>query len=430
MSVQKNKSLFEANSLFDLYVILSFSISILFWLGESTLIKNFIGQSFFPSLLVLGNYWFFKNVRGQVERVKESAAIPLYFLFQVICLLGTAFQFEQVSMLFLAFIPCLCGSFHFLFNISPDNEKLHLQKAFGLTGLFTAITLTFFVLSPTAVFNEDVIFVLISFCLWSQGMIYLGGEFLNMRQKSLFSRVFRLSRANKKTAQLAAKDRYFFHDLINHTHSLNLFLSIKKENGLIPGECETVCNEVKVMQSLIKDHFSLGHKNLDDVYDYVSFDVAKNGLFNMVENYLPEGQVKCHFVFKGLLDDMNFFKYRSFCKVHYPSFYRIMNNLIKNISEQNSTEAEFVFDYQDNGLSVVVKNRILTLKDNRKELAGNLKKIILSKDEDNIAGIGLESVQTICEQLGGEFNFQIEGDFWISELFLPRLGSELGLVAA
>ncbi len=422
MSIQKDKTLFEANSLIDLYIILSFAISVLFWIGEFYLIQNFIGKSLFPSLLVLGNYWFFKNIRGRVEGLKDSISIPLYFLFQSACLIGTAFQFERYEMLFLAFMPCLCGSFHFLHKYN-NNQGLLIHRAVGLTALFYAVYAIFYSFVPHSSFNTEMMFTLLSFCLWSQGMIFLGGEFLNLKQKSYFSRIFRLSKSGKNQAHIAVKDKYFFHDLINHTHSLNLFLSIKKDQGLDASECEIVCNEVKVLQSLIKDHFALGHKNLDDTYEYVSFDVAKQGLFNMVENYLPEEKVKCHFLFKGLLDDMNFFKYRSFCKVHYPSFYRIMNNLIKNISEQGSIDAEFIFDYQDMGLKIQVKNRILTLKDNRRELAGNLKKIILSGDNKQLAGIGLESVQTLCEDLNGSFEFHIEGDFWISEIFLPRLHS-------
>jgi hypothetical protein len=429
MPFKKNNSLFEANNLIDLYIVLSFAISIFLWIGEYSLIDNFVGQSFFPSLLVLGNYFFFRNVRGNIEQLKEHFHIPVYFLFQIICVIGTSFQFDQEACLFLAFIPCLCGSFHFIYQFHNTDQRSYFQRAFGLTALFAGICFVFYGLNPTISFGADTVLFLISFCLWSQGMMYLGGEFINLKQKSLFSRVFKLSKLGKHSTNVGAKDKYFFHDLINHTHSINLFLSVKKEQGLQPSECEIVKNEVKVLQSLIKDHFSLGHKNLDDVYDYVPFDIAKHGLFNMVENYLPENKVRCHFVFTGLLHETIAFKNRSYCKIHYPSFYRIMNNLIKNISEQNSREAEFIFDYQDEGLSIIVKNRILTLKDNRKELAGNLKKMILNHN-NSVAGIGLESVQTLCEELGGDFIFHIEGDYWISEVFIPRSISDGKSLAA
>ncbi len=53
------------------------------------------------------------------------------------------------------------------------------------------------------------------------------------------------------------KNRMFFHDIINHTHGILLFLEQKKDYSkqIDEKEISLLLHEVKLMQTLISEHF-------------------------------------------------------------------------------------------------------------------------------------------------------------------------------
>ncbi len=206
------------------------------------------------------------------------------------------------------------------------------------------------------------------------------------------------------------KDRLFFHDLINHTHGLVLFLNQKEiqKEKIDLEEIRMISNEIKTLQSLIRDHYDFKHKNLVQTMDWVPFSQAKITFFNMCQTYLTDKKVE--FNFKDNNSDNEKF-------IYYPSFYRILNNLIKNISEIKTPHVIFQFNILDDGIEMISSN-IMPVS-NETELPEHLARVILSETKNKAEGLGLESIHHMAEENGGTFSFEISNGFWINKLYLP-----------
>ena len=189
------------------------------------------------------------------------------------------------------------------------------------------------------------------------------------------------------------KNRLFFHDVINHIHGMLLFLNYRAEDkkGASVNDCEKLIGELKLLQSLVQDHFGLSHKNLPPNHPYADVSFVQKGVKSMISIYLP-GRF-CKIDFKG--------SYKG--EIHYIIFCRIIGNIIKNIAEAKGDKAEFLFSFQKDGLHLTTQNKI------------NGKK----KHEGLKEGAGLLSVKNLCQKEGGEFHFFKEGDTWINKVFLP-----------
>ena len=66
-----------------------------------------------------------------------------------------------------------------------------------------------------------------------------------------------------KTEDQDEINKLFFHDLVNKTHGMKLFLKnrIEQKKGMSEGDLKELVNEVESLQLLIKDHFKEHHKN-------------------------------------------------------------------------------------------------------------------------------------------------------------------------
>lgn len=420
--VYAKKNLRHTHSLLDLYLSESFFLSIFLWMG----LNVFSGHSefeFFSSLLLAAHYQFYIYAKGDLDKLDHCLEIPALFVFQIFSFVGLSFSLSVASPLFIAIIPCLAGMYYFLYQDGKTPERAESKSwtliAIGLSSFFIFQGVK---QSEFLNFNEGV--CLTVFSLWALGTIYFGNEFFLKQRRSLFKRL-RNGKQRIEEVQVN-KERYFFHDIINHTHGLNLFLESKilDTKGLTPLDTSRVADEIKLFQTLISDHFGYSHKDLGPSGEFVSFEFAKMGLFNLVENFLGADDIDCHMIFKG--DIASDFSYQESKKamVHYPTFHRVMNNLIKNISEENSKLIEFTFDYDQHGLNITVKNKILSLKENESFLERELEDIILESNVHNLrdrrSGLGLESIHSLVTEVDGSFHFSIEGEYWVSEVFLPR----------
>lgn len=224
------------------------------------------------------------------------------------------------------------------------------------------------------------------------------------------------------------RERLFFHDIINLTHGLTLFLNqrISSEKGIEKEEIPMLEKEIRTMQSLIKDHFHFKHKNLPSTYDWVPFSVAEMALNGLIQTYLPVQSVKTFVKLDGKISYERSFDERESAVVYFPVFYRIMNNLIKNMAEAGSVEVHFTFNYFENGFLIETRNRINS-SSNQKSMADNLSRLILEENIESVSespensgvGLGLESVHHLAEEFGGRFDFEIVEDFWINKITLP-----------
>lgn len=207
------------------------------------------------------------------------------------------------------------------------------------------------------------------------------------------------------------KERLFFHDIINHTHGLVLFLhqkELQKENIKVE-EVKMISDEIKTLQSLIRDHYDFKHKNLVQTLDWVPFSYAKIAFNNMCQTYLTDKKLITTFDVIEATGAENL--------LYYPIFYRILNNLVKNISESNASLVNFEFRFDEFGLEVISKNEMRVNGEN--ELPEHLARVILNENNPKIVGLGLESIHHLAEENGGTFSFEITDSVWINRLFLP-----------
>lgn len=206
------------------------------------------------------------------------------------------------------------------------------------------------------------------------------------------------------------KEKLFFHDLINQTHGLLLFLNQKSLTGagIHSDEVQLIEKEIKTIQSLIRDHYNFKHKNLVQTYDWVPFSYAKLAFTNLSNNFLNEMIVNATFTIQdeSIEEDL----------IYYPCFYRILNNLVKNISEAHCGEVEFHFLLNEKGLFIETKNSI---KDSTSNSSESLAQVILNEKDIRVKSLGLDSIHHLAEEHQGSFNFEIENNFWINKVFLP-----------
>lgn len=429
---QKSNS-FQKLSILDLYLVFSLVTACFLWVGfsfELGGLNNFLKDSFFISGLVLGNFYYFQNGFGHSYSFRNTNNLPTFFLFQFFMLLGVSFQYQELGGLYLSLVPTMAG-LYFLQYKNRSNNQIFKGKSIAL---LIISCMSFFVVD---FFNGkqllrpiDGLF-LITFLFWQASILYWSNhQFSKGHNKTLFSMLSRKVAKNKKRVVEFEenKERYFFHDIINQTHGVLLFLNqkIHSKKSLTYEESLMLTNEVKTMQSLIKDHFGFKHKEISNFWKVIPFEQAKNPIYHMIQNYLPEHQVQCHFSFKGLISDEQKSEIKDNQFVDFPILYRVINNLVKNIAEQNSNLVEFVFDYNDEGLSILIKNKILHLKESDGNLAKILSNIILDTGEvtKSESGLGLESITSLVETEGGEFKFSIEEDYWVSRVFLPSSFSD------
>ena len=406
-------------SVFDIYIGISFLVQFSLWVLLSVIQKDFWQVNSFLTISVVGHYLMFVKGVGNSESIIQSKSHPWFYIFQSTMLIGCASLWGNLGAYFLAMIPMMASIY--FFN-QRDFNNLY-AKVMYLAGPFIfGLTSGFFFLSKEKINGVDGLIIL-SFCLWLGSFISWANTFAMKKQKSF---IYALLKRNKGKSlnheKQGQRDRYFYHDIINHTHGVSLFLNSKvnSRQDVKFHEAEGLLHEIKMLQSLIKDHYGFRHKNLSNTYEFVTLDFAKDGIERMIYNYLPPHFVDCHILYQGMAGVSASPLERSECIVHYPSLFRILGNVVKNIAEAKSTQVEFNFNYTEKGLQVFIKNRLYRLQDDHLNLASNLSKIILEENSNlDQSHLGLESITQICEDLGGEFQFWHEGEFWVNQIFLP-----------
>lgn len=208
------------------------------------------------------------------------------------------------------------------------------------------------------------------------------------------------------------KERLFFHDIINQTHGLILYLGQKELSGIPvdPSEVKMLLNEVKTLQSLIRDHYNFKHKNLIQTYDWVPLSYAQMAFAHLAHTYLSDSKITSTFKVEDETAEGDL--------IYYPCFYRIMNNLIKNIAESGPGDVEFEFTLKGTGFFITTKN-LMPESAAENEIPEYLSRVILSEKSNIHQGLGLESIHHLAEENGGSFSFEISNRIWSNRIFLP-----------
>lgn len=196
------------------------------------------------------------------------------------------------------------------------------------------------------------------------------------------------------------REKYFFHDLINHTHGLLLFLTEKDSShkGLTPEEVAFLCKDLKALQALIKAHKQHEHKNLQSS-DKVSFCDFTEQLFNLTGLYLSSSQFELTLEIDADLNDKFF---------NHATLSRIVHNIIKNISENGKGKTVLKFSLENNQLCIFTSNE---LKDLLPERNGRVIGVAEAK--------GIKSIEHLCLQSNGKYHHKIADQQWINNLILP-----------
>lgn len=202
--------------------------------------------------------------------------------------------------------------------------------------------------------------------------------------------------------------KLFFHDVINKTHGMKLYLrnqkDQKKEIGL--KGIDDLLNEVESLQLLLRDYFRESHKDLQFLDDYVEVKKAIEGAKRLLAYFIPDCQ-NTKFL-EGVVSLGNdFFKNKKEKSlIHYASFYRIFGNLMKNISDHGGRDMFVNFDIKEGRFQIVVENSF-----NKKQKAST--EISIERS------FGLRSIEKNCLEQGGKFKFSKKNEVWKSEIWLP-----------
>jgi len=249
--------------------------------------------------------------------------------------------------------------------------------------------------------------------------------FMMSRARSLMSHGESEIVTNRKQA-----DRFLFHDIVNQTHGIKLFLNHKLEGkrSLPEDAVAMLIAEIESIEKILYHHYGYTHKNLKKGDDILTFDRCWTIVWPIIQSYLSS-DVKLVITHTGRIGQSADYRDRVRCLVHLPSFSRIMINLFKNITEASSKEVEIKFSYDLDGLHIELVNSIVD-KRLLKEPSESLKKIILSRPDEHLGerdikeleGLGLLSIAKIAQDLGGEFQFYIDEKrvSWVSKLYLPN----------
>lgn len=208
-------------------------------------------------------------------------------------------------------------------------------------------------------------------------------------------------------------DQLFFHDMINLTHGLLLFIDQRSisNNILNTADLLLIKSEIKTLQSLLRDHFKMKHKNLLSSPNFIDVYELKNVVHSLIGTYLKEKPVNSTIIIDPEAEKV--------FSIQFSNFYRICNNLIKNISESGGSQIDLKFTVTLTGLNIESSNALKEHLDSN--LPEYLERVILNEKNVQSDGLGLESIHQMTKDCGGTFNFKIQNNTWINKVFLPNL---------
>ncbi len=215
------------------------------------------------------------------------------------------------------------------------------------------------------------------------------------------------------------EQKFFYHDLINKTHGMSLFLSEKLRQGNSANinfqDLILLQKEVHSLQTMVKDHAEINHRSIAPVREWVSFLEFRPKITHMARTYFSHKQVILQENYPKIDGEIQTFM------VHGPSLERALGNLFKNAYEANSSKIEITINITERELLFEMKNDLYQMPESSYQLADRLSRNIERVDQNKEeAPLGLESIHFLIERMNGKFSFGKEGDFWVSKLIIPN----------
>jgi hypothetical protein len=198
-----------------------------------------------------------------------------------------------------------------------------------------------------------------------------------------------------------SKNQTFLHDLVNHTHGLLLYLNQKKRIGKMDlSDIEELINELKLMQNFIRVEGEFVHRDISDLDINVGIEEILKISKSLISLYFPESIVD----FKTNIDHLKYDPSQNL-KLNSVLYYRVLSNVIKNISEATPTFVEIIFSYSGEGfLSIETKNDF---------------KIKVDENSQLRLSTGLFSIKSLLENIGGSFECSGSSNLWMNSMTIP-----------
>jgi hypothetical protein len=178
---------------------------------------------------------------------------------------------------------------------------------------------------------------------------------------------------------------------------------------------------------MFQAHYGLKNKNLGQGQEWYSFEKCRKSFLKLIENYLPESKYQKEIHFKGDLQEGISASKRGEILIHFISTHRILTNLIKNIADHSPARIVIEFSHDQGLLKVNFRNQIVS-KANYQDISRHLEMAILQSEQEHekayAKGLGIESIQELCEELHGSCKFYFENGDWVTQVELPSRLSE------
>lgn len=210
------------------------------------------------------------------------------------------------------------------------------------------------------------------------------------------------------------EQKYFYHDLINKTHGMSLFVSEKiRSQKAELNDLLLLQKEIQSLQTIIKDHAEIKHRNLVPVREWISYLEFRPRIGQLMRTYFAHRSVTMSENYPKIETDLQHFY------LHAPSFERALGNLFKNAFEASADYVEVVINITDKELVLEMKNDLKSKNVGSFQLADKLSQDILRSENDE-APLGLESIHFLISRMNGEFQFGHENGFWVSKIVIPN----------
>lgn len=401
----------------NLYVYFSFCLVLLF-LFFSVDFYYFNKISFWISSLLVLQFYVLSTLKNYLSFILKSYYLPLFFISQLFCLWGQLYENSNWHYSFLAIFPTWAAGYfmHYMgrgniWEIRKKSLLFILCNSLLFASIYKSSILKIVSTGIDNLLIAEVIFIMLS--------PFICFDFLLRRKRISGIKKIKNARSQKNPHY---KNDLFFHDIINHTHGLCLYLeSVKLESkGLANDEIVSLLSEVQIMQTLLQDHFKRQHKNLKHTYKMVTFDFSLKSLHLLINHYFNKLETSIKVDFGPSIAKTDSQK----VLLYFPKFYRIMNNLIKNIYEEKSKSLELYFELSQGFLILKISNELSQSMSKSDDLADALSKAILAcegdiKSKHDHLSLGLESIADSLASMGGEFDFKLEDGKWQGVIYFP-----------
>lgn len=180
-----------------------------------------------------------------------------------------------------------------------------------------------------------------------------------------------------------------------------------------PEEVANTLTELKAMQSLIKDHYKMEHKNLTNTYELVDFEFLQHRVGPLLDHFFPNmaEREKIELNFSDKSD-----KEKKVYSIYFPRVLRIVTNLIKNMADHHAKNIKLDFTRENNNLIIQTSNSFGKMSETSTNLLEALEQ---EREAEKRRGLGLLSIEEITKQEKGDYLFKIENGKWVNQIILP-----------